>query len=372
MIGYLIIATITVILVCLLLCFYDVLDVSTIFANIVTGGMLIVLFSTYSSTEKEKRKEKERQSAKKREADERQITAAKVVYLPTLQNIYLKTHHFTRRQQWVLLRYCQEVKNSENGLKARKKPNGPDLPPLDDETIFIEDDATICIEIAEKIKQIIYDGIGLGDGEDNPNTPREWFGTLESASIQLTDKEIDALLKISQTNEPEFRALAMIVSKTLSRINAGFPHVYDETIFGIVAVYLPIFKDGKLNKDGEKRTRTRIEDLILCSCLLTSALSALTHYLPQSLEFRTKQKLPENLFDFLHKRMEREFLKVIFSDRKDSFDTVLNGNSFLSPDNWKLLKRSSSRKIIEDKDKFYKMLEEHCGKELARDAFNRP
>ena len=121
MIGYLIIATITVILVCLLLCFYDVLDVSTIFANIVTGGMLIVLFSTYSSTEKEKRKEKERQSAKKREADERQITAAKVVYLPTLQNIYLKTHHFTRRQQWVLLRYCQEVKNSKDGLKARKK-----------------------------------------------------------------------------------------------------------------------------------------------------------------------------------------------------------------------------------------------------------
>ena len=364
MIGYLIIATITVILVCLLLCFYDVLDVSTIFANIVTGGMLIVLFSTYSSTEKEKRKEKERQSAKKREADERQITAAKVVYLPTLKNIYLKTRHFTRRQQWVLLRYCQEVKNSEDDFKAREKANGTHLPPLYD--------ATICIEIAEKIKQIIYDGIGLGNGEDKPNTPREWFGTLESASIQLTDKEIDALLKISQTNQPEFIALAMIVSKTLSRINDGFPNVYDKKIFGLAADYPPIFKDGEINKDGEKRTRTRIEDLILCSCLLTSALSALTHYLPKSLEFRTKQKLPENLFDFLHERIEEEFLNVIFSDRKDSFDTVLNGNSFLSPDNWKLLKRSSSRKIIEDKDKFYKMLEEHCGKELARDAFNRP
>jgi hypothetical protein len=70
--------------------------------------------------------------------------------------------------------------------------------------------------------------------------------------------------------------------------------------------------------------------------------------------------------------MEREFLKVIFSDRKDSFDTVLNGNSFLSPDNWKLLERSSSREIIENEDKFYEMLEEHFSKELARDAFNRP
>ena len=264
----------------------------------------------------------------------------------------------------MLLRYCQEVKNSEDDLKARKKPNGAHLPPFDDETI--------CREIAEKIKQIIYDGIGLGDGDNNANTPREWFGTLEIASIQLTDKENDALLKISQTNEPEFIALAMIVSKTLSHINARFPYVYDEEMFRFVAVYPRIFEDEKLNKGGEKRTREFTEDLILYSCLLTSALSALTHYLPQSLEYRTKRMPYKNLFDFLHKGMEREFLKVIFSDRKDSFDTVHNGSHFLSPDYWQSLERSSSRKIIEDKDKFYKMLEEHCGKEIARDAFNRP
>ena len=183
---------------------------------------------------------------------------------------------------------------------------------MDDETIFIEDDATICIEIAEKIKQIIYDGIGLGNGEDNPNTPREWFGTLESASIQLTDKEIDALLKISQTNQPEFMALAMIVSKTLSRINDGFPMFTIKKYLDLQLTTPQYLKMEKLNKDGEKRTRTRIEDLILCSCLLTSALSALTHYLPKSLEFRTKQKLPENLFDFLHERMEERILKCNF------------------------------------------------------------
>ena len=74
MIGYLIIATIVVILVRLLLYFYDVLDVSTIFANIVTCGMFIVLFLTYSSKQKEKRKKRKaigQKTRSRRKADNR-------------------------------------------------------------------------------------------------------------------------------------------------------------------------------------------------------------------------------------------------------------------------------------------------------------
>ena len=345
MIGYLIIATITVILVCLLLCFYDVLDVSTIFANIVTGGMLIVLFSTYSSTEKEKRKEKERQSAKKREADERQITAAKVVYLPTLQNMHSRAHHFTRRQQWLLFHYCQEVQNLVNKDRLELEVGAENF--------------------AGVIKQIIFDGIGLGNGNNNANTPREWFGELERTSIQLTDKETDALLKISQIDQPEFIALAMIVSNTLLHINARYPYIYHEKAFQFVADHPQIFKNGELSEFGELNTRKSIDQLVFNCCLLSSALGTLIYY-------QDRRETDETWFDFLYMQTKQQFLNVSFCEGSNNFDMGHDGRVILSSKYSESLEKSEFRKIIEDKDKFYKMLEEHCGKELARDAFNRP